>query len=101
MAPIYTTLLIATAAIVAFASRDSVSVHGGQPAHARSPTLKRSLKDCASQVHLEPEVTQGPYYVNGELVRSDVREDQEGVDLYADVQIIDVNTCEPVNFLDL
>ncbi|KAE9260698.1 hypothetical protein PF008_g33037, partial [Phytophthora fragariae] len=28
---------------------------------------------------LEPEVTQGPYYVNGELVRSDIREDQEGV----------------------
>jgi protocatechuate 3,4-dioxygenase beta subunit len=51
---------------------------------------------------LEPEVTQGPYYVSGELVRSDVREDQEGVDLYADLQIIDVNTCDPVEglFLD-
>ncbi|KAL4145929.1 hypothetical protein PRNP1_011806 [Phytophthora ramorum] len=74
MVRISTTLLVATAAIVALASRDSVSVHGGQPAHACSPTLKRSLKDCASQVDLEPEVTQGPYYVNGELVRSDVRE---------------------------
>ncbi|GMF34893.1 unnamed protein product [Phytophthora lilii] len=47
---------------------------------------------------LEPEVTQGPYYV-GELVRSDIREDQEGVSLYAEVQIIDVNTCEPVEGL--
>ncbi|KAE8962232.1 hypothetical protein PR002_g29666 [Phytophthora rubi] len=50
---------------------------------------------------LEPEVTQGPYYVNGELVRSDIREDQEGVDLYAEIQIIDVNTCEPVEGLYL
>jgi protocatechuate 3,4-dioxygenase beta subunit len=50
---------------------------------------------------LEPEVTQGPYYVSGELVRNDVREDQAGVDLYADLQIIDVNTCEPVEGLYL
>ncbi|OWY93800.1 hypothetical protein PHMEG_00036666 [Phytophthora megakarya] len=50
---------------------------------------------------LEPEVTQGPYYVNGELVRSDIREDQQGVDLYAEIQIIDVNTCEPVEGLYL
>ncbi|KAK1942535.1 hypothetical protein P3T76_006034 [Phytophthora citrophthora] len=50
---------------------------------------------------LEPEVTQGPYYVNGELVRSDIREDQEGVDLYAEIQVIDVNTCEPVEGLYL
>jgi protocatechuate 3,4-dioxygenase beta subunit len=50
---------------------------------------------------LEPEVTQGPYYVSGELVRSDIREEQEGVDLYADLQIIDVNTCEPVEGLYL
>ncbi|EGZ08051.1 hypothetical protein PHYSODRAFT_339922 [Phytophthora sojae] len=50
---------------------------------------------------LEPEVTQGPYYVNGELVRSDIREGQKGVDLYAEIQIIDFNTCEPVEGLYL
>ncbi|KAJ4365168.1 hypothetical protein N0V83_008786 [Neocucurbitaria cava] len=45
---------------------------------------------------LTPEVTQGPYWVEGELVRQDVTEDQEGVPLTLDIQIIDVNTCEPV-----
>ena len=45
---------------------------------------------------LQPEVTQGPYYVNGELIRKDVREDQEGVPLLLDVQIIDTTTCEPI-----
>ncbi|KAI0318293.1 Intradiol ring-cleavage dioxygenase, partial [Amylostereum chailletii] len=34
--------------------------------------------------------------VNGEFVRYDIREDQAGVNLYVDVQLIDVTTCEPV-----
>ncbi|EEY54155.1 uncharacterized protein PITG_22024, partial [Phytophthora infestans T30-4] len=46
---------------------------------------------------LEPEVTEGPYYVAGELIRSDIREDQPGIDLYVDLQLIDVNTCLPVS----
>ncbi|RLN49004.1 hypothetical protein BBJ28_00025626 [Nothophytophthora sp. Chile5] len=50
---------------------------------------------------LEPEATQGPYYVSGELIRSDIREDQDGVDLYTELQIIDVNTCTPVENLYL
>jgi protocatechuate 3,4-dioxygenase beta subunit len=37
-----------------------------------------------------------PADVNGELIRSDMREDQQGVELYADVQVIDVNTCTPL-----
>ncbi|KAL3664194.1 hypothetical protein V7S43_010523 [Phytophthora oleae] len=45
---------------------------------------------------LEPEVTYGPYYVLGEYIRSDMREDQPGVDMYIDIQVIDVSSCEPV-----
>ncbi|ETS82067.1 hypothetical protein PFICI_07069 [Pestalotiopsis fici W106-1] len=45
---------------------------------------------------LTPEVTQGPYYVGGEYIRRDLREDQEGVDTVIDYQVIDVDTCEPV-----
>ncbi|KAH9905675.1 Intradiol ring-cleavage dioxygenase [Xylariomycetidae sp. FL2044] len=45
---------------------------------------------------LVPETTQGPYYVSGELMRSDVVEDQVGVPLYLDVQMIDTTTCEPL-----
>ncbi|CAN9297314.1 unnamed protein product [Alternaria sp. RS040] len=45
---------------------------------------------------LTPEVTQGPYWVEGELVREDVTENQEGIPMTLDIQIIDVNTCEPV-----
>ncbi|CAK7200289.1 hypothetical protein SEUCBS139899_002980 [Sporothrix eucalyptigena] len=45
---------------------------------------------------LTPEVTDGPYYVSGEFVRSDVKETQAGVPLTVDYQVIDVDTCEPV-----
>ncbi|KIJ65847.1 hypothetical protein HYDPIDRAFT_27075 [Hydnomerulius pinastri MD-312] len=45
---------------------------------------------------LTPETTQGPYYIAGEYLRTNVTENQVGVPLYLDVQIIDVNTCEPL-----
>lgn len=45
---------------------------------------------------LTPETTQGPYWVQGELVREDITDDEEGVPLTLDIQIIDVKTCEPV-----
>lgn len=63
---------------------------------------------------LQSEVTIGPYCkflnlaieiqlliyikgVSGELIRANMTEEQEGVALYADIQIIDVSTCEPVS----
>ncbi|KAJ5252931.1 hypothetical protein N7489_003341 [Penicillium chrysogenum] len=45
---------------------------------------------------LGPEVTQGPYYVTGELVRENIAESQEGIPLYMDIQLINTNTCEPI-----
>ncbi|KAF2171637.1 hypothetical protein M409DRAFT_17874 [Zasmidium cellare ATCC 36951] len=45
---------------------------------------------------LQPEVTQGPYYVDGELIRNDMSEDQAGIPLYLDVQLIDTSSCSPV-----
>ncbi|RDL39686.1 uncharacterized protein BP5553_04026 [Venustampulla echinocandica] len=45
---------------------------------------------------LSPEVTQGPYYVSGEYVRENVVEEQKGVELVLDTQVIDMATCDPV-----
>jgi hypothetical protein len=61
------------------------------------------LFDDDSSCVLQPEVTQGPYYVDGELIRGDITGDQEGVPLYLDIQLVDVSTCEPVPamFVDL
>ncbi|KAA8643377.1 hypothetical protein EYZ11_003425 [Aspergillus tanneri] len=45
---------------------------------------------------LGPDTTEGPYYVSGELIRKDVSEEQAGVPLYLDFQIIDTSTCDPL-----
>jgi len=45
---------------------------------------------------LTPEVILGPYYVSGESIRRNVAEDQDGVPLILDYQLVDIDTCEPV-----
>ncbi|KAI1378527.1 aromatic compound dioxygenase [Hypoxylon crocopeplum] len=52
--------------------------------------------DSNSTAALVPEVTIGPYWVAGELIRTDVTDEQAGVPLHLDLQFIDVNTCEAV-----
>ncbi|CAI9634266.1 unnamed protein product [Alternaria burnsii] len=64
----------------------------GVTANTDPATLFAGNNSCI----LTPEVTQGPYWVEGELVREDVTENQEGIPMTLDIQIIDVNTCEPV-----
>lgn len=52
---------------------------------------------------LTPENTIGPYYLEGELIRDDIIEEQPGIELLLDIQVVDVNTCEtiPDNYLDI
>lgn len=45
---------------------------------------------------LQGEMIEGPYYVNGELVRSNISQGQEGVPLFLDIQLIDTSTCYPI-----
>lgn len=44
---------------------------------------------------LAPDTIFGPYAVDEEVFRHDVREGKEGVDMYLDIGVIDVETCEP------
>jgi len=48
---------------------------------------------------LTPEVTYGPYFVSGELIRSDVVDGQAGIAMHLEYEYIDINTCEPVEGL--
>lgn len=45
---------------------------------------------------LAPDTIFGPYGVDGEMIRHDLRENQEGIDLYLDIGIMDIETCEPI-----
>jgi hypothetical protein len=42
---------------------------------------------------LAPEVTDGPYYVTGEMIRKNVKETQTGIDHYLELQYVDVWNC--------
>jgi protocatechuate 3,4-dioxygenase beta subunit len=64
-------------------------------ADTSADTLFSSSSTCV----LNPEGETGPFYVKGELVRSDLLEGQEGVPVIFDVQFVDVNTCEGIEEL--
>ncbi|KAL1914232.1 uncharacterized protein VTP21DRAFT_9655 [Calcarisporiella thermophila] len=52
---------------------------------------------------LAPEVTVGPFYRDGELIRSNITEGQRGIPLTLDISLININTCEPIEgaFIDI
>lgn len=64
-----------------------------------SPTTSESVVFAANtSCILTPTVTDGPYYVWSEVIRRNVKEElySDGVDLFLEVQYIDINTCRPV-----
>ncbi|KAG1702157.1 hypothetical protein DVH05_009948 [Phytophthora capsici] len=76
--------------------------------HLSTLTVTTSTKSSVlfastSTYVVEPEVTEGPYYIKGEYIRTDMRETQTGVPMYIDIQVVDVNTCKPVSnmYVDL
>ncbi|KFY63226.1 hypothetical protein V496_04075 [Pseudogymnoascus sp. VKM F-4515 (FW-2607)] len=59
-------------------------------------TAETTIFSSNNSCILSPEVTQGPYYASGEYIRRNLIEDQEGVEMIIDIQVIDMATCEPV-----
>ncbi|KAI0192195.1 Intradiol ring-cleavage dioxygenase [Xylaria flabelliformis] len=55
-----------------------------------------TIFDSNSTCALVPEVTIGPYWVAGELIRADITDGQTGVPVHLDLQFIDINSCEPI-----
>lgn len=58
-------------------------------------TLFTGNASCA----LVEETTIGPYFVAGELIRTNLTEGQEGVPLHLDIQFVDVSDCSAVSDL--
>ncbi|KAE8333662.1 Intradiol ring-cleavage dioxygenase [Aspergillus sergii] len=52
---------------------------------------------------LDKQATYGPYYVSGEHIRQNISETQLGIPLSLELQLVDVNTCQPVQnaFVDI
>ena len=45
---------------------------------------------------LTPEMTEGPFYLEGDKVRRDVREGRPGVPLLLETTVLDVSSCKPI-----
>jgi protocatechuate 3,4-dioxygenase beta subunit len=56
-----------------------------------------SLFAEAASCTLSPEQTEGPYYFDVDAIRSDIREDRDGVPLRLAVRVQDAQTCTPIS----
>lgn len=66
-----------------------------QPQTSANPALAE-LFDGASSCVVTPEQTEGPYYFDPKVIRSDIREDRPGMRLRLAVRVQEVGDCAPV-----
>ncbi|KAF2261228.1 aromatic compound dioxygenase [Lojkania enalia] len=62
----------------------------------RDPAEAEASFGEAAACTLDPESTEGPYWVTGELIRSDVLTGEKGAITHLDINVIDTTTCSPV-----
>jgi protocatechuate 3,4-dioxygenase beta subunit len=55
------------------------------------------LFDDNSSCTLTPELTEGPFYFDVDSIRSDIREDREGVTLRLAVRVREAESCKPIS----
>ena len=63
---------------------------------SRSRAATAGLFDDSSSCTLTAQQTEGPYYFDPDAVRSDIREDREGVGRRVAVRVRDAESCEPL-----
>ncbi|MFG2805757.1 intradiol ring-cleavage dioxygenase [Streptomyces massasporeus] len=81
------TLLLATGATAA-----ALTVGAAAPSpEAAAPVA------AAAVCTLTKEMTEGPYYLDRQYVRSDIREDKTGIPLKLTLTVVDDDTCAPLN----
>ncbi|KAE8153242.1 Intradiol ring-cleavage dioxygenase [Aspergillus avenaceus] len=84
------------------AARDynpSVNTSHHSTLQVTSQTSEEGLFSKNPTCILSPEGEIGPFWVRGELVRSNVRDGEAGIPIVLDGQFIDIETCEPIQDL--
>ncbi|MEX1008609.1 MAG: intradiol ring-cleavage dioxygenase [Acidimicrobiia bacterium] len=88
--------LLGAAALAAVAA----ACGGGSSDSAASSSRKRSTGSSGStsgaSCVLTSEMTEGPYYIDGEAVRSNITEGKPGMPLRLDLTVVDADTCQPI-----
>ena len=88
------TVLMAGGAAIA-ATAVGVGLEGGAIAQSTPSASGTSLASAASCV-LTPEVTEGPYYVDLDLIRQNIVEDRTGIPLKLQIAVADATACTAI-----
>ena len=79
------------------ATTTSVATSAGEATvQSRSGSKLAELFDDTSSCTLTAEQTEGPYWFDVDKIRSDVREDREGVELRLAIRVRDAESCDPL-----
>ncbi|MEV4108506.1 intradiol ring-cleavage dioxygenase [Nonomuraea sp. NPDC049695] len=91
-------LLAACAAAESTGSTATVTTSTGASVTPTATTAKdlTALFTDAGTCKLTSTTTQGPYYFDADKIRSDIREDRQGVRLRVAVKVQDSETCKPL-----
>jgi protocatechuate 3,4-dioxygenase beta subunit len=77
--------------------REALIAAGGLGAAALGTKLLTGSKDAlAADCLLQREVTEGPYYLDLDLFRRNIKEDRGGIPLTLRFRVINVNTCNVI-----
>ncbi|CAK7200041.1 hypothetical protein SEUCBS139899_002729 [Sporothrix eucalyptigena] len=86
-----------------FARYNAVSHNQTGLSHFDNITPSKTVFGANTSCVLTPDNVEGPYFVWGEDLRSDLTDGEPGVPLHLELQLIDVETCQPAQavLLDL
>ncbi|GAA2162974.1 intradiol ring-cleavage dioxygenase [Actinomadura napierensis] len=73
-----------------------VALAGGAQNRTGTPVLTVAADGRKPACVLSPETTEGPYYLDYEMVRRDITEERPGVPLILRVTVVDNATCRPL-----
>jgi protocatechuate 3,4-dioxygenase beta subunit len=85
---------VSLGAVLAACGDDDESVKA--PETTTSTTATTEPLDGAASCKLTPELTEGPYYFDVDSIRSDIREDREGMPLRLRIRVRENGSCEPL-----
>ncbi|MFJ7963836.1 intradiol ring-cleavage dioxygenase [Streptomyces sp. NPDC096324] len=87
-----------TVLIAAGASAAALAVAAAAPvAPTPAPVTADAAPAAAAVCTLTKEMTEGPYYLDGQLVRADVTEGKAGAPLKLVLTVVDDDTCVPIS----
>ncbi|MFG2469564.1 intradiol ring-cleavage dioxygenase [Streptomyces canus] len=85
------TLLVATGATAA-----TLAVGAATPGTSTAPTTDTAPVAAAAVCTLTKEMTEGPYYLDGQYVRADITEGKTGFPLELALTVVDDDTCATI-----